>query len=151
MSRRLLACSPRARLEIGRARLASLAERLAPRLLAREAHIGRERLQTLFSRLSAVAQTRTHRRRDALTRLATLLEAYSYQGVLKRGFALVRDGGDRPVRDVETARAAGLLDIQFADGRVRVRSEDGPPAPPSRPAMRRTRPGTDVPQKGLFD
>jgi exodeoxyribonuclease VII large subunit len=74
------------------------------------------------------------------------LEAYSYQGVLARGFALVRDAQDLPVRSAAAARAAVSLDIQFADGRVPVRTDGAAPAP--RPVSR-TKPKS--PQPSLFD
>jgi exodeoxyribonuclease VII large subunit len=38
--------------------------------------------------------------------------------VLKRGFALVRDGGGQPLRAAVGVTGGMLLDIEFADGRV---------------------------------
>ena len=42
----------------------------------------------------------------------------SYRGVLSRGFALVRDETQRPLRRAEEVRQAQRLEIEFADGKV---------------------------------
>jgi exodeoxyribonuclease VII large subunit len=65
------------------------------------------------------------RQAHALESLGRLLESYSYDRVLRRGFALVRSAAGEPV-----AAAAGLgpgqrLRVQFHDGEVAV-STDGP-------------------------
>ena len=44
--------------------------------------------------------------------------AFSYREVLKRGFALVRDGEGRPLRAAADVSTGIRLDIEFADGRV---------------------------------
>jgi exodeoxyribonuclease VII large subunit len=55
--------------------------------------------------------------------LASLLEGLSYQGTLARGFALVR--GERGlVRSAAVARAEPVLELEFADGRMRALPED---------------------------
>jgi exodeoxyribonuclease VII large subunit len=118
LARRLHAQDPRARLGIARERMAGLADRLR--------------------RAKDVAVVR---RRDRLQSLVALLEAYSYQGVLARGFALVRDLADEPVRDAATASAAAELDLQFHDGRVRVQRAGARPA-----ARPRTGPGPAKPE-----
>jgi exodeoxyribonuclease VII large subunit len=59
--------------------------------------------------------------RDAAQRLSassSLLASLSYEGVLARGFALVRDQGGRLVPSAARARAEPALEIQFHDGRV---------------------------------
>jgi len=125
---------------------ASCAARLGPALLHRRAEAGRDRLGAVASRFAFAAANGTARNRDRLTALVALLEAYSYQAVLQRGFALVRDEDGHPVRDVSGAQAAGTLDVQFADGHVRVATQD--PGTPTRP--RRPRAAAPV-QGSLFD
>ena len=44
--------------------------------------------------------------------------AFSYRGVLSRGFALVRDGAGQPLRTAASVQPGVPLDIEFADGRV---------------------------------
>jgi exodeoxyribonuclease VII large subunit len=59
--------------------------------------------------------------RDAEQRLAaatSLLASLSYEGVLARGFALVRDERGQLVPSASRARAETALEIQFHDGRV---------------------------------
>ena len=57
-------------------------------------------------------------REARLERSHQLLRAFSYQSVLDRGFALVRDGGGRPLRSAAAVRPGMNLDIEFADGCV---------------------------------
>jgi exodeoxyribonuclease VII large subunit len=81
----------------------------------------------------------TRRLRDAAQSLAAcsgLLASLSYEGVLARGFALVRDGEGRPIPSAARARAETALEIQFHDGRVPalVARGSGPkPRPAARP------------------
>ena len=58
---------------------------------------------------------------DAEQRLAaatSLLASLSYEGVLARGFALVRDERGQLVPSASRARVETALEIQFHDGRV---------------------------------
>jgi exodeoxyribonuclease VII large subunit len=129
----------------------SCASRLAPDLLRRRALAGRDRLAALAGRFAIAAATGATRCRDRLERLASLLEAYSYERILERGFALVRDEDARPVRDPVAARAAGALDIQFADGHVRVHADAGL-APQGGAPARQPRARPTVPSQGnLFE
>jgi exodeoxyribonuclease VII large subunit len=59
-----------------------------------------------------------------------LLTAYSYRGVLERGFALVRDGDGRPLRSAAAVDAGMRLDIEFADGRVAATADGDRAAQP---------------------
>ncbi|WP_413988875.1 exodeoxyribonuclease VII large subunit [Labrys okinawensis] len=167
VSRRLLAQSPSNRLDRSRDRFHAVADRLnasarialarkretfasragqlSPLLLSRRSEAGRERLDNLANRLHQAASARTQAQRERLSRFSVLLDAYSYQGVLQRGFALVRDGEGRPVRSVPAARAASTLDLQFADGHFIV-GNGGAPPPPRPP---KARPASKQP--GLFD
>jgi exodeoxyribonuclease VII large subunit len=59
------------------------------------------------------------RRRAALEGCGRLLDSYSYQQVLARGFALVRDAADRPVTSARAMPpAGGGVVLQFYDGEV---------------------------------
>jgi len=77
-------------------------------------------LVDLDARLTGAARRRLA---DAGTRLqaqSSLLESLSYQGVLARGFALVRDERGGLVRDAAAAAARPVLDLEFADGHLRT-------------------------------
>jgi exodeoxyribonuclease VII large subunit len=58
-------------------------------------------------------------------RAERLLAAFSYREVLKRGFALVRDGDGHPLRAAATVAGGMPLDIEFADGRVAATADGG--------------------------
>ncbi|MCX7327955.1 MAG: exodeoxyribonuclease VII large subunit [Hyphomicrobiales bacterium] len=152
LSQRLQRRSPQVRLGMARERLAALTQRLiaARQAILREEkkHIGRERerLDQLLMRGRRALASMASQRRASVAASAQLLEALSYTGVLKRGFALVRDAGGSPVRSTASAQSGSALTVEFADGKVAVTVDggSGPPRPQSRP-----RPGLPLP--GLFD
>ena len=85
-------------------------------------------------------------------RAGQLLTAFSYRGVLERGFALVRALDGSPLRRAAAVQAGQSLDIEFADGRARATAEGAPalaPVVPPRPRRRR-RTGGDEGQGSLF-
>ena len=94
------------------------------------------------------------RRFASLERADRLLAAFSYQGVLARGFALVRDPAGSPLRSAAAINPGQALDIEFADGRVAATAtgahDVAPPKPrqPIRP--RRSRGGPVEGQGSLF-
>ncbi len=79
-------------------------------------------------------------RRDHLNRLGTLLRTLGYRQVLARGFALVRDGDGQPLRTMAQAASANTLDIEFADGRLKVAV--GPDKPSRRATARKPEQGS---------
>jgi exodeoxyribonuclease VII large subunit len=97
-------------------------DRLAARLALDE-------LRTRLPRHESTLLDLAGRQHDALARTlrdraqrlaasASLLASLSYEGVLARGFALVRDEGGHPVPSAARARTETALEIQFHDGRV---------------------------------
>jgi exodeoxyribonuclease VII large subunit len=173
----------RANAQHHRVGLARTAGRLAPSLLRTNVERRRERYGALMLRLKAgffanrdahrVAILRTRERLDALAmrseraidvildrraarfeRAGQLLAAFSYRGVLARGFALVRDAAGRPLRAAVAVSAGSRLDIEFADGRVGAVAEGAQVAPRMEPApfrrRRRTQRGSDEGQGTLF-
>ncbi|MFO0995689.1 MAG: exodeoxyribonuclease VII large subunit [Alphaproteobacteria bacterium] len=82
-------------------------------------------------------------RGDAVRRLegaAGLLESLSYERVLERGFALVRDESDHPLTTVAAARPGMAVTLRFHDGEAGA-TIDGSPATPARPPSRPSRKG----------
>lgn len=59
-----------------------------------------------------------------------LLSSLSYQGILERGFAIVRDHAGAMVRKAENLILGQKLEIQFSKGRVCVEVESSPQSPP---------------------
>ena len=124
-------------------RLARVAPRLQPRLIAIRIERSSQRLQQMEQRARAglaritgqrrnrferaggrlspeLVRGRLVRARDALQARAGMLSSLSYQSVLARGFALVRDVSGATVRSVAQATAAGRLNVQVADGAFEV-------------------------------
>jgi exodeoxyribonuclease VII large subunit len=104
---RLDACADRlpraliANAQLHHNQLTRVAARLSPRLLRARLTRGSEILVTLDARRARALRVALDRRAQRLRSAGQLLNAYSYRGVLGRGFALVRDGEGR------TLRAAG--------------------------------------------
>jgi exodeoxyribonuclease VII large subunit len=162
LSARLARRSPRAQLGVMRERLDGYGSRL-PAALDRHLARQRDRHAVLAGRFDAArlawartAAVRIENNRDRLARLAVriepamralvrlrqerlsaqgqLLVSYSYEGVLRRGFALVRGPDDKPLRAAADVAAGMTLDIQFSDGHVRaVAGEGARPKPSGKP------------------
>ena len=103
------------------ARLAALAGRLRPGLL----HLARqaERLEARGGRLDGAGARRLRAERARLEALARTLATLGPDSALARGFVLVRDGAGAVLTRAEMAEAAARLELEFADGRVKVRPE----------------------------
>ncbi|OUD10393.1 exodeoxyribonuclease VII large subunit [Marivivens niveibacter] len=75
------------------------------------------------------------RRKSQLDSLARLHSTLGYKATLKRGYAVVRSG-DAIITDTKSAKQAGSLEIEFADGKFavggaapkakKVKTDDGP-------------------------
>jgi len=70
--------------------------------------------------------------RDRLEGLARLLESLSYEQVLARGFALVRDSRGRPVASASAVTPGAALTVEFTDGRVDAIAQSAPRRKPAR-------------------
>ncbi len=138
--------------QIKRRDLNAVAARLSPQLLARNKNAMSERLGALAERMTraeAALRIQARRnctraadrlkpelpariisqRRDRLAQLSRLLASLSYTSVLERGFALVRDADDRPVRAAAAISAGDALSLQFADGTIAATAGEGGAVP----------------------
>jgi exodeoxyribonuclease VII large subunit len=177
LARRLARHSPRAHLAGQRERVRGLIGRLArlgPKLverprqaadaagraLAREAALQARRrgeraeaLARLQARMARAYGERLQMRRAQLFSAWQLLGAMSYRGVLSRGFALVRDAAQRPLRRASEILPAQRLEIEFADGKVDAiaGSRVGPPlTPPALLPRRRAKADKDAEGQGTL-
>ena len=177
LARGLARHSPRAHLAGQRERVRGLAGRLervrpllierprraadaAGRSFAREtALISRRRgeraeaVERLSARMARAYGERLQSKRAQLVSAWQLLGAMSYRGVLSRGFALVRDEAQRPLRRAAEVRQTQRLEIEFADGKVGAVAGGrvGPPlTPPALLPRRRAKPDKDEGQGTLF-
>ena len=110
----------------------------------------RDRVTALAERGERAAWTLLDNRAGRLERAGQLLSALSYRGVLSRGFALVRDAGDQPLRTAASVQPGMALSIEFSDGRVGASAEGSTPNPVSPPfaIRRRKRSGGGDPGQG---
>jgi exodeoxyribonuclease VII large subunit len=112
----------------------------------------RARLAALIQRARRALDVLLDRRFARLDSAGQLLAAFSYRGVLARGFALVRDAENRPLRSAATVTPGMGLDIEFSDGRVAaVAGTARPAAPIPTPRLRRRRSGGSEGQGNLFE
>jgi exodeoxyribonuclease VII large subunit len=76
---------------------------------------------------------------ERLEGLARLLESVSYEQILARGFALVRDRAGRPLASAAAVAPGSALTIQFADGAVQATADGA--SEQRKPADRKVDPG----------
>ena len=127
----------RANAQIHHTQLTRAASRLSPRLLAHRIERCREQTAAFGDRARRAFRIFRERREQRLRSAGQLLTAYSYRGVLARGFALVRDGDGRPLRAATAVGSGMRLNIEFSDGRIGA-TADGEQAaqPPAKPRPR---------------
>lgn len=118
-----------------RRRIEDTAKRLGP-ALGRQTHDARLRLERIAlrspdlsrartrldhatQRLSAIANNQQAEREERLASLDRLRETLGYRETLKRGYAVVRGDGD-VVTSQSSAKTASELEIEFADGRMKI-------------------------------
>jgi len=135
-------------------RLDDAGERLPRALIQRTAH-ARADLAAVAPRLqSRLLSERVARGQEKLAALWRLAELAHPERPLQRGFVRVTDRGGKTLVHAADARAAGAIDLHFADGRVAAHIGDATGPTPFRPAKRVERKGRDpyLPgQPGLFD
>jgi exodeoxyribonuclease VII large subunit len=103
---------------VRRARLERLTGRLVPSGAAVRIERCRERFRALDGRLgyALIAVTRHHRR--VLDGHSKMLATLSYNSVLKRGYALVRDARGATVRSASAVAPGDRLHIELAEGHL---------------------------------
>ncbi|MEM8787641.1 MAG: exodeoxyribonuclease VII large subunit [Pseudomonadota bacterium] len=127
------------RIETARAALTS--QRVSAAALSGRLGQGADRLARAATGLDGAGGRAMTDRRRALGALARMLHSLGYTETLRRGFAVVRDGGGgRVLADAAQARAAPALEIEFRDGRVALGAAQ----------KRGKKPAQDDPQGSLF-
>jgi exodeoxyribonuclease VII large subunit len=110
------------------------------------------RVAALIERAHRAVDVEVDRHFARLDSAGQLLAAFSYRGVLARGFALVRDGAGKPLRSAAAVSTGMPLDIEFSDGRVDAVAGSARSVTPAPAPVRRRRRGGDIPGQGsLFD
>jgi exodeoxyribonuclease VII large subunit len=131
----------RANTQLHHTQLTRVAPRLSPRLLKQRLARSSEIVVAAAKRGRLARENYLQWRWDRVRNAEQLLKAFSYQGVLGRGFALVRDGAGRPLRAAAAVTAGMRLDIEFADGRVGAVAEGDAPKPQAAPRAKPQRDG----------
>ena len=114
-----------------RTRLERIAGRLRPQALGERVARSAAQVGVLAVRARNATLGGLTQRRRSLEAGAKLLTSLSYQGVLQRGYALVRDERGRSVRSVAGVMAGQRLDIELADGHLGVRADSAGKGPQS--------------------
>ena len=99
-----------------RSRFERTAGRLNVEAVRGRVHRGAERLSACAARAEQAYRSRIAHERARLTGLSKLLVSVSYQGVLERGFALVRDAEGRTIRSVRAVAPGAEVQVELADG-----------------------------------
>jgi exodeoxyribonuclease VII large subunit len=132
------------------ARLSNVSARLTLRPAIDRIGRGRERLDMLARRSSEITALLAERRRRQVQEAARLLSSMSYRNVLNRGYAIVRDAGDKAVDRAARLVSGDAVSLEFADGRVDAVTAGGSKAkrPPKSPPKAAKKSGGD--QGSLF-
>ncbi|MTH99776.1 exodeoxyribonuclease VII large subunit [Roseibium sp. RKSG952] len=124
----------------------ALAARLTPGRLTQQISVNSERLTGLGGRLDRAYGAKLGHEREKLRGLGSLLQSLSYKDVLARGYAVVRDDKDQPLRSTADIASGAALSIELADGRIDAiaTGESAAPAPskakPKRPTVQKDKP-----------
>ncbi|MEO5367548.1 MAG: hypothetical protein H7831_14580, partial [Magnetococcus sp. WYHC-3] len=112
-----------ARLQVERRRMALVSPRERVGRWPRESSRGRARarLDALIHDMIHARRADQERRRQRLEALLGRLQALSVQGVLERGFAIVRDGQGRIVRNAASVSLHQEVHVRLAKGEVTAR------------------------------
>jgi exodeoxyribonuclease VII large subunit len=100
----------------------------------------RDRVVALGERSQRATLALLVQRKARLERAGGLLLAFSYREVLKRGFALVRDGEGRPLRSAAAVTGRMRMEIEFSDGRVGAVADGEAPTTPTAASRAKPRP-----------
>jgi len=107
--------------EVKRARFMRVEGRLSTQLIRFRIADGKKRLGQSGERMRAAERRHLTDLGRRLEATGKLLQSYSYQGVLERGFAVVRSAEGKPVRGAAGRKVGEALEIEFAgDDRLGV-------------------------------
>jgi exodeoxyribonuclease VII large subunit len=96
-------------------------------VVSREALLRAERLRvaragdamkSVAERLGPALEGQIARKAKQIEAVSKLFDSLNYKSVLKRGFALVRDGSGQPMRSADAVMDGQALVLEFADGKA---------------------------------
>ena len=115
-----------------RLRLDGLSGLLRPQQFRRDLSAARERFATFSNRLDAAQSGHLAQIRAQLGALVRLADTLSYKATLARGFVVLRGDG-HVLTSKAAAIQAGRLEVEFADGILRLGSGGKKPSQPAPP------------------
>ncbi|MDA0664173.1 MAG: exodeoxyribonuclease VII large subunit [Proteobacteria bacterium] len=116
-------------------RFAGVAGRLSVAPVNRAMRDGRETLDDLSQRLAQGMRRPLDDAAGRLKQLGGLLESYSFERVLERGFVVVRDENGDPVTSAKKTKTGDAIALQFADGEANavIAGSGSKPRPKAKP------------------
>lgn len=141
------------RLDLGRSRITAFdaALRTAPSRFLARAERARDRLDGVSRRADKALTTDLARRRVLISGHGRILQSLSYENVLRRGYAIVRDDAGNTLKQASGIEAGAAMTIQFADGTIdaiAVMSADTGATPPAGPAPQKRKAARPVAASG---
>jgi exodeoxyribonuclease VII large subunit len=130
-------------------RLREITSRLRPDQLKQDLTRRSQRLDDVARNAELSAKRLLERATEKLNRSGKLLDAYSYQGVLQRGYALVTDAEGKLIRKGKPLKSGQMVDLTFADGKRGAVIDGTPSATPKKPPKKPTK-KPDEKQRDLF-
>jgi len=127
-------------------RFAMVAARLRPEPIKQNTVRQAQMLSQISGRTEQAIKRKLEQDRQRLAKAAQLLDAYSYQGVLERGYALVQTEGGDVVHSKDKVKAGEGVTLTFADGK-RKAVIDGAVKKKTKSS---TKPKASTPQGDLF-
>jgi len=112
-------------------------ERLRPELVMAQQNRASKDLSDIMRRFTNAGATQLDRQRSRLDALERMRETLGYRATLARGYTVVRGDGV-VVTTARAAKAATVLDVEFADGRM---SFAGKPTKATSTVKKQTPPG----------
>ncbi|WP_417824075.1 exodeoxyribonuclease VII large subunit [Thalassospira lucentensis] len=134
--------------QLQKSRLDRASAGLRPTDAKRDVDRARKQITDLGARMGAAVKNALTREAEGLARYDRLLESYSYRNVLKRGFAVVRDGAGNLVEKSADIVTGQGYDLELGDGVTRVTAGDAttePASTPTAPTSGGARDGEDMP------
>ncbi len=130
---------------------ASTALKAIPGQLSREATRTRERVSMLAVRADNAIDTRLAAHRASLNAQNRVLDSLSYKNVLKRGYAVIRDGSDAVVSLATDIATGQNISIEFSDGKIDATAGNNTPtAATAKKKSSRPEPAKKSQQGSLF-
>lgn len=101
-----------------RLRLLALQNLLSPNLVIHLSDVGRQKLQNIAKRRRLAWLARLDQWRQRVATVSRLLRGLSYQSVLERGFALVLDEAQQPIKRCAATVNTQPVTLRFVDGDI---------------------------------